>query len=473
MRSQYRTPTSNRPRQRGVSAATLTAGALVLVLVLAAACGNVYEASDKGTGNASQSNGTNPGGTAGSGGSNPTGAVDKSKLKQKNPSTQPGVTDDTIRVGGVAATTNILKLPLDQAFNGVQAYFDMVNSEGGMYGRKLEIVSKRDDQMTKNKEEAQGLVSQDNVFAVAPVATVLFTGAGVLADAKIPTFGWSINPEYGGPPNLYADKGSHLCTSCAYPAQSFVARENGISKVALLTYGVDQSKECAVGVKAGFEKHKVAEVVFTDDTVPFGTTDYGVQVQKMKQAGVQMVVTCMDTSGVINLARELTKQNANIIQYMQNGYDYDLLADYPKEFEGSIMMTQFVPLEFGQRPAGLENYVKWIEKIPGAKKGEISLGGWLAADMLYRGLAMAGPDFTREKVISNLNQVTNWNADGITPGWDWTIVHEADMPAACQAFSKILDGKFVPQFTEPGKPFVCFAAADPLPDKPRRKASGE
>ncbi len=431
----------------------------------------MYEASDKGNGG--QANGTTGAGAGASGGGNPTGAVEKNKLKQKNPSTQPGVTDDTIRVGGVAATSNILKMPVDQAFNGVQAYFDMVNSEGGMYGRRLELVSKRDDQMFRNKEEAQGLVSQDNVFAVAPVATLLFTGAGVLADAKIPTFGWSINPDYGGPPNLYGDKGSFLCTSCGYPAQSFVARENGISKVGLITYGVDQSKECAVGMKAGFERHKVAEVVFTDDTVVFGNTDYGVQVQKMKAAGVQMVVTCMDSSGMINLAREISKQNADIIQYLQTGYDYDVLADYPKEFEGSIIMTQFVPLEFAQRPTGLDNYLKWIDKIPGAKKGEISLGGWLAADMLYRGIAMAGPDFTREKVISNLNQVTNWNADGITPGWDWTIVHEAPMPVSCQSFSKILDGKFVPQFTEPKKPFVCFNPDEPLPDEPRRKAGGE
>ena len=34
--------------------------------------------------------------------------------------------------------------------DGIQAYFDMVNSEGGIYGRKLTIAKRHDDQLTNN-----------------------------------------------------------------------------------------------------------------------------------------------------------------------------------------------------------------------------------------------------------------------------------------------------------------------------------
>ena len=31
---------------------------------------------------------------------------------------------------------------------------------------------------------------------------------------------------------------------------------------------------------------------------------------------------------------------------------------------------------------------------------------------------------------------------------------------------KIINGKFVPQYTEPGKPWVCFTSSDPTVDHP-------
>ncbi len=460
---------------------TVAAAAAVGIALITAACGNVYETADNkksgggGSGGGSGGSGSgSSGATTGPGGGGATGAFDLAKTKQKNPSKEPGVTDDTIRIASVVAKTNILKIPADQTVFGAQAYFDMVNSQGGIWGRKLQLVSNRDDQMVKNKEEAQGVVSQDNVFAVAPVATVLFTGSQVFADAGIPTFGWNINPEWGGPPNLFGEKGSYICVTCGYASQSFVARSIGAKKIGVLAYGVEQSAECVKGVRAGVERYKTTEIAFVDDSIPFGNTDYSVQVQKMRDAGIQLIVTCMDTSGVINLAREVAKQDAKIPQYVQMGYDYDLVSTYAKEFEGSIVMTQFVPIESPDKPKGLQDYLTWIDKVPGAKRGELSVAGWLAADMLVRGLALAGPDFTRQKVVEALNGLTNWSADGFTPGWDWTVVHTADMTVACQAFSKVHDGKFEPAFAEPGKPFTCFDNNDAsIPDKPRHKAGGE
>ena len=62
--------------------------------------------------------------------------------------TAPGVTADEIRVGGVASTTNPLGGKYGESFDGVQAYFAMVNSEGGIYGRDLTLASERDDQLS-------------------------------------------------------------------------------------------------------------------------------------------------------------------------------------------------------------------------------------------------------------------------------------------------------------------------------------
>src|SRR4051794_25937011 len=107
----------------------------------------------------------------------------------------PGVTPTEIKVGGVAAVTNPLGGSYGGAFDGVEAYFQMINEkEGGLYGRKLILSEKKDDQFANNKSVVDGLIASD-IFSVVGVATLLFTGADALVQANMPTFGWNINPE--------------------------------------------------------------------------------------------------------------------------------------------------------------------------------------------------------------------------------------------------------------------------------------
>ncbi len=89
----------------------------------------------------------------------------------------PGITKKEIRVGGVASVTNPLNGPYASTFDGVQAYFNMVNAKGGVNGRKIKLVSRRDDRIASNAQEVQGLLEQDKVFAVVPVATIFSLSA--------------------------------------------------------------------------------------------------------------------------------------------------------------------------------------------------------------------------------------------------------------------------------------------------------
>lgn len=422
-------------------------GIVVAVCALAAgACGNS-------TTDSSQANGDEPVG--------PLGTVSAEDLTKNVPVDAPGVTDTAIKVGGVASTTNVLELQVDQAFKGAQAYFDMVNSQGGIYGRQLELVAERDDQMVNNAAEVQGLISQDEVFAILPVATLLFGGAQTAADAGIPTFGWNINPEWGGPPNLFNEKG-YICIDCATPAQPWLAQEIGATKVGLLSYAVDQSADCAEGVKKSFEKWPTAELAYSD-AVPYGATDLSVQVSKMREAGVDFVTTCMDANGSVTLAKELKAQQLDIPQYMQNAYDQRLLDEFGDVLEGGYVLTIPASLEVPDPPEGLRNFKEWIAKVPGAEANELSLAGWLNADLFYRGLVGAGPEFSQAKVIAAINQMEDWNADGIVPHVNWTFEHDELRPESCGVISQVQDGAFVPIFAEPGKPFTCTSnTADEL-----------
>src|SRR5204862_3895968 len=106
-----------------------------------------------------------------------------------------------IHVGSIASITNPVGGDYGRLNDGIQSYFDMVNAKGGIWGRKLKLTSKRDDQTGSNATQVEALLSQDNVYA-AFLAVPLFTGAPKPAQKGIPTFGWNIHAERAGPKNF-------------------------------------------------------------------------------------------------------------------------------------------------------------------------------------------------------------------------------------------------------------------------------
>jgi ABC-type branched-subunit amino acid transport system substrate-binding protein len=375
------------------------------------------------------------------------------------------VTDTEIRVGGVASVDNPIGGKYGDAFVGAKAYFDMINAQGGIYGRQIKLVDERDDKGFNNSTEVKALLTQD-IFAVVPVATLLFTGADDLVKEGIPTFGWIINPEWEGSEenskaNLFGQSGSFLCFDCASPGLPWLASQAKATKIGLLAYSVPQSSGCANGVKASFEEYGDlvgAEVAFVDQALAFGADDLSVQVSQMKEAGVDFVATCMDLNGVVTLAQEMKQQGLEAVQSLPNAYDQEFLEEYGDLFEGSYVRTDFVTFEVPEeeRPEGLQQFLDAMEAAD-ATPTENAIVGWLNADLFVTGLREAGPNFDRQKVIDAINQMTDYTGNGILYPVDWTKAHTetSDEDHNCQFFTVIEDSEFVPKFTRPGKPFVC------------------
>lgn len=434
---------------------TFRAGTCVVFVaaaLVAAGCGNAEKSSSP--------NGSSAPSTAGSD-AGPTGSYP--------PVSAPGVTATEIKVGGIASVTNPLGAAYDTGFDGVQAYFDMVNESGGIYGRQLVLDQTKDDNVVNNKAVAAELINGD-IFAVLPVHTLLFTGADDLAAAGIPTFGWTINPEWGGDAanpkaNLFGQTGSYLGLGEPSTPYPYLAKELGVKKIGVLAYAVPQSARCADSVKLSFEKWGEvadAEVVYFDSSLAYGDKNLSVQVGKMKDAGVDFVTTCMDTNGVVTLATEMDKQGLDARQFLPNGYDQTFVEQYGDLFEGSVVRTDFVPFEVAEqdRPKGLADFLSWMDKS-GKEPTENAVVGWMNANLFVDGLKAAGPDFDRQKVIDGINEMTAWTGEGIASGVDWTRQHtQSAATEYCQAFVTIEGGRFQTTFGEPGKPFTCVNGAD-------------
>jgi branched-chain amino acid transport system substrate-binding protein len=404
---------------------------------------------------------------------------------------RPGVTPTTINVGGMAAIENFVGQPYASAFDGVEAYFDLVNGKGGIYGHKFKLIAKLDDRDSPSQDfvQARSLVEEKHVFAVLPVVVDNFTAGPYLARSGTPTFGWNINSQWAsgyptpgsayppgcvvapgavgtpctgsGAANLFGEKGSFLCFDCPAAAPAFIAQQLQARNVAILAYSVPQSASCASGLRAGFEKYGF-NVVVDDRALSPGFSDLGSDVDTMKSGNVQFVATCMDVGANVRAAQALQRAGlTNVKFFAPQGYDPGTLKKYGTELNGFYFFVDFVPFEEANSSPAMRLFIKQMHKL-GKPVNELALAGWINADLLYKGIKAAGPNFTQASVIRAINEFNGYTADGIRPPINWSFGGHRPGAEACAAFVAVVKGKFVPQFGKPGQPFIC-SQLYPLP----------
>jgi hypothetical protein len=400
----------------------------------------------------------------------PTTTVSAADLTKNVPVNAPGVSSTEIKVAAITAKTNNLTGSYAPLVDGIKAYFAMVNNGGGIYGRKLTVAYDVDDQFVSNRQFVQTVLSQDKPFATF-VATTFFSGAQTLADANEPVFMWNINSEFAGHPTFFAND-SALCFTCAGHITPWLVNKLNLTKVGLLAYGsAPQSADCATGIKTSFAKYGgKAKIVFDDESIGFAQA-LGPQVQHMKQAGVQFVLTCVDLQESFTLAKEMKKQGLNAGQELPQGYDQKFIASN-SALDKAYVAPQFLAFEQTPQIPEIKTFFKWTSQL-GVKVSELTAVGWQIADEFYTGLKGAGPEFSQAKVVDYLNTLTSYSDNGFLQPLDWTTGHidpiknpSARPPRECANFVQVQSGKFVPVFGEPGKPWVCFQLSDPTVDNP-------
>jgi ABC-type branched-subunit amino acid transport system substrate-binding protein len=380
-----------------------------------------------------------------------------------------GVTDTSINVAAITTKTNCLVGCYSAYVDGITAYFNYMNSTGGIYGRKLKITANRDDQFLQNELTVKASLAQDNAFATFEANALLGGGIPdiVAKNPPMPTFIWNINPEMPGHPQIFGTVGA-ICFNCVTQGSPFLAQQAGAKKVAILGYGTtDSSKQCATATRASFQKYPSAKVVFFDNKLQFKQADLSADVGQLKSAGATLIFTCIDGNESVVLGKELVKQHVNAVQQLPNAYDQKYVHDNAQYLEGAYVGVQFVPFEYKPLLPEEQLYMQWMQKS-NLKVTELGTEGWIAADMFVTGLKLAGPNFSQQKLIDALNQDTNFDAQGMIVPINWTIQHNDPRgpngtviaknsgPYNCAATVRVRNGTFVPVPTPPGKPWVCL-----------------
>ena len=313
------------------------------------------------------------------------------------------------------------------------------------------------------------------MFAALPLATSLFTGAQVYVEDgdPRPSVGTSTRSSGSenntpGPPNLFGAAGSFICFTVRQAERHhLVAHEDQGSRRSASSRTTSlQSTDCASGAKNSFEKYKTAKVVFDDESLGFGNPDFSAQVAADGRSRTSTSSSRASTStGSSTCARRCCARASKQRWCCPTPTSTRPIEENQEFLNGLYVATLFAPLETKPKPPGVKLFQKWMKKTGGRQSPRTRSSAGSTPIEFVTALKAAGPDFTRQKVIDAINQITDYTANGFVPPVDWTTAHENDQD--CMALLKIVDGKFKPVFGKPGKPFICFADdLDEIPKNP-------
>jgi ABC-type branched-subunit amino acid transport system substrate-binding protein len=392
------------------------------------------------------------------------------------------VTDDEVRFSVLGTRTNnpLGTCILDCYLDGIEAYFAYRNSEGGVHGRQLVVAEDVDDAVGENQVRALEIVSAGDTFATFNAST-LASGFPEFAEARAPLYVFALqHAAMAGQDTIFGNR-EVVCISCLSRAVPYVAQQAGARQVGSLGYGIDESSQrCAQSAATSVDHYGSdvgAESAYLNDDLAFGLPNgVGPEVTAMRDAGVDLVVGCLDLNGMKSVAQELERQGmGDVPMYHLNTYDQAFVREAGDLFEGDYVVATFRPFEADPGNSSAGEYERWMEET-GSEPSELAIIGWINAELAYQGILAAGPDFDRESVIAATNGFTEFTAGGLTQPVDWSRQHEpwtdddraTHGPAHdCIALVQVANGEFtVPG--DPARPFTCWpgdttAWSDPVP----------
>jgi branched-chain amino acid transport system substrate-binding protein len=380
-------------------------------------------------------------------------------------SSAPGVTSNSITVGTISTQTGTLASNFSSLIYGEKAYYNYINSQGGVNGRKINYQYALDDggNPTTFNQLANTLINQDHVFAVTGVATAFFS-PNLFVEAKIPTYGYNVTGNWAGPNNLFAAGGSVQYYPAAGPQVSYVARSTQKKpSIAFVAYGVAAS---AASCQSEQNSLKAAgyNVSYSDLKVNYPGSTVATDVQRMKQAGSNMVVSCMDVQGNVTMARAIKQYGLNMTQLWFSGNDQSTLNTNQSLMQNVYFDIGHVPFAASQSLyPGLKLYFTQMKKYePSYAQDEIALQGWESAALFVQGVKMAGNNLTQANVIAADNSLTAFTAGGLQAPVNWKSAgHSGNAPPYCLAYIKVSGNKYLPTLNKGQNVFNCFQSINP------------
>ncbi len=333
----------------------------------------------------------------------------------------PGVTPKTITVGLITEESGSGASGAYGIPAAFKARIDLQNAEGGVDGRKLQVVVE-DDQSTSsaNQTAAQALVAK-GVFAINDNSAFAYGAATYLQSQGIPTVGGGYDAFEWTTPS-YTDFFSTAygvfsgSQQPRYLVDPTLLHKAGATDFAVLGYSISPSSSGAAANEAISLKQAGFKVGYLDTSLPFGTVNVTATALQMKAAGVDSMVAEID--GNTELALITAGEQAGIkwkYVVLATGYGSQWLTNPTAVSESQHLYFGVLqtPVELHtsatiQEQAAFKKYAGFTG-VPDFGWSE----GWESAGLMIEGLQVAGKNPTRQSFVTNLRHVTSWDDNGL------------------------------------------------------------
>ncbi|KQT12553.1 MULTISPECIES: ABC transporter substrate-binding protein [unclassified Bradyrhizobium] len=306
------------------------------------------------------------------------------------------------------------------------AYFNKVNAEGGINGRKIKFTS-YDDAYTppKTVEQARKLVESDGVLLIFGSLGTSTNGAirKYMNEKKVPqlfvasgaskwndpkqypwTMGWQ--PNYASEARIYA---------------KYIMKEKPGGKIGVLYQNDDFGKDYLKGLKEGLGAK--ASMIVREEAYDTSEPAIDERVVKLKAAGADIFISFTSQKFAaqgIKKAAEINWHPMHIISNVSASVG-GVLEPAGVEISQGILSATY--MKDGSDPQwnadeGMKKFYSFLAQYePKANKLDAGVVyGYAAAQTMMKVLQMCGDDLTRENVMRQAASLKDFEPDTLLPG---------------------------------------------------------
>jgi ABC-type branched-subunit amino acid transport system substrate-binding protein len=328
-----------------------------------------------------------------------------------------GVTSQRILIGQSAAFSGPASELGNEMRLGAQTYFDYINKQGGIGGRKIEMVSIDDGYEPQRAAANTTRLIQSGVFLLFGYVGTPTSNAAkpIFTEAQVPFVGAFTGAEsLRSPVNRFV-----FNVRASYFAETDRIVEQlvnlGLTKIAVFYQNDDYGRAGLAGVERAVKKRNLG--INVTGTVERNTVDVAAAVKAIASTEPQAVVMISAYKSCAAFIREMKKVGSNPQFINVSFVGSRALATELGEAGRGVGITQVVPFPWN---AGVP-VVKEYQRLLGAATGKTdysftSLEGFIAAKVLVEGLRRTGPNLTRERFVSTMESL-NYDTGGFVVGY--------------------------------------------------------
>lgn len=322
-----------------------------------------------------------------------------------------GLTDTSIQIGSCSALTGPVSFLGIQTQLGALAYFHIVNDAGGIYGRKIELKSRDDGYDPAMAAGCFNSLIKDDVFAMG-----FFVGTPTAAkyipmaeNAKVPVVGL-----FTGAQMLYEPfKHDIVNVRASYFDEAreqvdALWSQRGLRKIGVIYQNDAFGKTVLDGIEHALAKH---------DAVPTGlgtfernTLQISEGLKTVREAKPDAVILVGPYAPVAAILKEAHASGWHPLFLTVSFVGTEgLIRAAGADAEG-VVVTQVVPPYDRTDLPTIKLYRSALDKyMSGTSPTFVSLEAFVDAMVFVEGLRAAGRDLTREKFISGIESLHNWD----------------------------------------------------------------